>query len=756
MSAKWFGAKGDASVDDSAALQKGLDTCVANQDKIKKFFIPAGNYILYSPLIEYKWDGTRYQQVTVSIEGESEHAGQAASGTRLIFSNNNLFCLGIQQGKRARVEHISFIGEFAPSFSGDFDFFSRSLAAFTDGVRRDTVHSPHCGIAIDPFGNSSAGGQPWSGDEYPGYTSWYRGPGGSVTQSGSTSVLVYDCYINGFVVGIGHSLNGVTKNAEITKILDCQFGLCKVAIAGGQDQEKCNQAIGLMVWQQVHTVFATGLYGHQIPGNWYVEKVNIAGAVQQLAYNNGLGYYASFYKDIFTERLGRIGFIGTVLSSRLSDSTFDFATPAEAGGYYDYAIDGDNTTYDNCIIRYYGPALPVAIKGSCHFKGCYFDRPPYAYDHEQGSGSNSTVEQDGMSTFENCMADSIRFGKTENIITSQTTFMNRWVVYGKRRYRDLSKIKQDLEVIEQIIDGGEKVSDVYWARAFNNANLCTIDYDANRTAVVAVGATYYEKFHVGCLVINSVNQIVGICTAKIPASNSIEIKYVSPSITDGSTHSLGCVYPRYNYGSFIGNTTAGSATITDVVFDPLGPSGSTCVGNLAEFPVFVNYAFTGGYQRLAKIINYNAGTRTITLDQGCPVTMTGVQLGLGRRTKYVEGLTDITLLPDNTILPAGSTVNVRPLATPGVERLFAVYKTGFVDTVGMGGGETRQAEWMELNLSKQTLAAYTTNAESSAYTGATDGEAKLSDLNDLRVAYENLRTAFDDMRTKLIATKLVS
>jgi hypothetical protein len=43
----------------------------------------------------------------------------------------------------------------------------------------------------------------------------------------------------------------------------------------------------------------------------------------------------------------------------------------------------------------------------------------------------------------------------------------------------------------------------------------------------------------------------------------------------------------------------------------------------------------------------------------------------------------------------------------------------------------------------RTHAAYTANTQSSAYTGAADGEAKLADLNALRVAYENLRVAHE-------------
>jgi hypothetical protein len=706
FSGKWFGAKGDASVNDAPALQKAIDTVIANNLSCKKITIPQGNYITYAPLIGYKYDTSnpdpafhRYNQFTIDIRGEYEHSGTSGTGTRILFGSNNTFAIGLQQGKRCKITNLSIEGAFAPSFTSDFDFFSRPIATYADGVRRDTVHSPHCGIVVDPFGNRpSVSGKPYFGDEYPGYESWYRGGvNGAGIQAGCTGTRIEDCYVSGFVVGVGHSLNGETKNAEISQIIDCQFAVSKVAIAGGQDQEKCNQAIGIMCWQQIHTVFATGLYGHQTPGNWYVEKLNIAGTVQQLSYNNGQGYYATYYKDIFAERLGRIGYIGTVLGSRVSDSTFDLATPAEAAGYYDYAIDGNNTTYQNCIIRYYGPAIPVAIKGLNHFKGCYFDQPPYVYDHEHGFGSNPTIEQDGMSTFEDCVYDSIRFGKSEDTIISQTTFQNRWVVYGRRKYIDLNRYKQLNEVVEHVIDGGGKVCDVYWARVFNNANACVIDYDSNRTAIVTVGANYVNRFRVGGLVINANNEIVGICNSINVPANQIEIKFVSPSITDGSSHTLGCVYPRYNYGSFIGNTTSGSPTITNVVFDSIGPSGSSCVGNLVEFPIHVNYAFTGGYQRLAKIINYNAGTKTITLDQSIPMTAIGVQLGLGRRTKYVYGATDITDLSDDIILPAGANVNVRPYLT-GIERNYIVTRTGFVDAAGIGGGETRQAQWYEVGV----------------------------------------------------------
>ncbi|MDQ3222949.1 MAG: hypothetical protein M3Q75_05670 [Gemmatimonadota bacterium] len=45
----------------------------------------------------------------------------------------------------------------------------------------------------------------------------------------------------------------------------------------------------------------------------------------------------------------------------------------------------------------------------------------------------------------------------------------------------------------------------------------------------------------------------------------------------------------------------------------------------------------------------------------------------------------------------------------------------------------------------KTLAGYTPDTEATVYTGAADAEAKLIDLNALRVAYQNLRVFTEDL-----------
>jgi hypothetical protein len=700
FSVKWFGAKGDASVDDQPFIQKTIDTVAANQDKIKTVYIPSGNYILYAPLIIYKWNGTRYLQVTINLKGEKVHAGQATAGTRLLFSNNNLFCIGIQQGKRTTIEYLEISGEFNPTFSSDFDFYSRSLAAYTDGTRRDNRFSPHCGVAIDPFGNRPSAGQIWAGNEYPGYTSWYRGDVSVDAQAGSTGTLIKELYIAGFVVGVGHSFNGVTKNAEMTQVIDCQINTVKVAVSNGQDQEKCNQVINLMCWNRVHTVFAAGLYGNQIPGNWYIEKVNLAGTVQQIFYFNGGGYYPTYAKEIFAERTGRVGYLGTKLKCHISDSVLDFAVPEYAGGYYQYVIDGDFTTYRNCALRYYGSAYgtPIAIRGKSYFDNCAFAVAPFVCDPEMMNSPVGTTisEQTGLSVFTNCTVDQLVLGDSQECVM-QISDMDNWMVYGDKKYRLLNSEWSQNESIQHVIEGGYKIGDIYWARLFNDPNLCVINIggDANRTSVINVGSAYINRFVAFSLIVTEGGLIVGYCTGVDTLTNQITVFFTGPDIVSGNSYSLGCYYPRYNLGSFIGDTTIGSNQITNVVFDTIGPNGSAIAGTLIETPIFHNFSLTGKYQRLAKIISYNSGTRTITLDQNYGMTSQGAYFGLGKRKKIVYGTNDIGGIADATILTAGSMAYVT-VAPSGIERTYIVRKTGFADAAGIGGGETRQALWYEV------------------------------------------------------------
>lgn len=88
------------------------------------------------------------------------------------------------------------------------------------------------------------------------------------------------------------------------------------------------------------------------------------------------------------------------------------------------------------------------------------------------------------------------------------------------------------------------------------------------------------------------------------------------------------------------------------------------------------------------------------------------------------------------------------IGTNAAQVYFEGVHEGGVDKVAVfGSTPVARAAQYTLNYStgSRTLAAYTTDPESSAYTGAADGEAKLSDINQLRVAVENLRLSHDNL-----------
>jgi len=366
FSVKWFGAKGN-NTDDYAAIQKTINTCIRNN--IRTVYLPLGRYKISRPLIIR---GTSGAFCTIELLGESSF-WDSNTGSEIFTLFNNSFAIGIQNGKGCKIRKLKISGIFTPPSSADtHKFYSTPFENFTDGKCRDSRYSPYAGIVIDPFTNLATDKIPADGG-YPGLLAYYGKSGKLSTQSGSTGTELEELSIDGFVVGICSSPNGLTRNAEITIINKVHFNNCKLCISGGQDQEKENVISNIYCWGGTHTIFGTDLYGSlRMAGNWNIDHVNIAGGVVRFIYNDQHGYFPTYISHVFAESLGSFGTLNSQLACEVSDCIFDFTYQSLAGQQTLLIANGENVLFRSCNFRYYGEKTPLLMQGNCVFEHCYF------------------------------------------------------------------------------------------------------------------------------------------------------------------------------------------------------------------------------------------------------------------------------------------------------------------------------------------------------------------------------------------------
>jgi len=373
FSVKWFGAKGNGS-DDQAPIQKSINTCIRNN--IRTLFIPVGRYTISKPLIVRglgKDNARNY--CTLEVLGESSF-WDSNLGTEINPSFTDGFAFGIHRGKGCKIRKMKINGKFTPPFKNDkMKFYNSSFEDFKDGICRDNRNSPYAAIVIDPFTNIP-GNELNVANYYPGLDAYY-GTNGNSRQSGSTGTEIEEININGFVVGICSSPNGITRNAEITLINKIQFSNCKLAISGGQDQEKANVISNIYCWGGTHTIFGTDLYGgKRMAGNWDIDHVNIAGGVVRFIYNDQHGYFSTSVNHVYAESLGSWGMINSELACEIANCNVDFEYPETAGTQTLITSWGKNVVYRSCNFRYYGRKnTPLRIAGNATFERCYFSGP---------------------------------------------------------------------------------------------------------------------------------------------------------------------------------------------------------------------------------------------------------------------------------------------------------------------------------------------------------------------------------------------
>lgn len=666
VNVKWFGAVGDGVADDWFPIQKSSDWVIAHNSAYNKVYFPSGNYAITKPIICYKWDGTIYRFFTITLEGEGSFWGTSNTGAVILPTFKDAFAIGIERGKGCEIKKLKIQGLYSNPATG-YAFYSQTFDQAKDATCKDSLTAAYAGIMIDPFSLTTS--LPVTGAYYS-VANFYRGTGGT---GGSTGILIEDCIVNNFVIGIGTSINGVTQNAELMKIEKVQFTMNKLCISGTQSQEKMNVVEHIACWGGSHTIFGLGYYGQQTYGSWSIRDVNLAGANNTFMHANWGGYFPSNISYVYAESLGRFGDVSGSVTSSIENCIFDFAYPDnEFGGTPTWNIIAGGPTFRSCNFRYYGTQWPVSIAGSSKFSDCYFEVMPIALG--LSSGSN------GRPQFENCNIQGTALGSTTKASFSRNA-NNLPMPYGDYTVYDNQENSGSLR---------ESLSSNW-----NEPYSTTIDLQAQRTIAIsgsdrhfkfAVNTVEATWFIVGRAVLYSTDDAqyypAGIVTAISAAKDTVTVSYSSVDLVNG-TYWLRSYHPILNAATFIGDVAAGDTLITNIATD--WGNVANLVGNVIKMP----NAVSSNKIQYAMITAYSSGQ--LHLNRQAYYTLNNYYFTNGM-TKTVERNTVNGNSYDNIILQKGGyVIDVNYPSALGRTEKFKVIKTGWLDPSTVGATDARRA-----------------------------------------------------------------
>jgi hypothetical protein len=626
----------------------------------------------------YRWAGTAYAFHGTCLEGESAFWEASGSGTVIRCAFKDKFAIGVQLGKGNRISKLKITGGFTPPFTDKYSFYQSTFDQFRDSTCRDSNFSPYAGIVIDPFSNS-AGQIPGDGG-YPGYTAWYRGNG---SVNGSTGISIEDVFINGFVVGICSSPNSFTRNAELTMINKIQFANTKLCISGSQDQEKGNVVSNLGCWGITHTVFATGLYGAHTPGNWYVGDLNIAGYVNRLIYNRQGGYFASHFKNIFSESLGRLGTLSSVQGSVVESSELGFAYyTTDAGQYISPQVECSGVTFIGCNMRMYGTVKPVTLYGTSAYIGCSFEAVPF-----------SSFTSNDNPSFTDCVigeaAELLGVSGTRPVYPPAAWRSFAYGNYSLAFGPDRLKVDNARPTAAYPIDLSGKTATL----------SITSDGKGIRSALVALSPDQTGRVRKGDIICSSSSDRLQIVLGTVTAvtAKGFTLSYIPAVVANGQSFFL-CVYLPLHNMTFLGDMTAGSNRITHVQADFGSLDAFIFQGGLMLCNKWIN---TRSYQAwrgsLFRIVSYDTATRSVTIDQQATQSASGVYFSNGNAVKDVhienfeEGFSYLDKQGAGEVLQEGGHLFTRDPASNGTVS-YRVTKSGYYKAAD--SRDPRQARWI--------------------------------------------------------------
>jgi hypothetical protein len=341
FSARWFGA--GKMKDNAVALQKGINTVLANIGRLRDFFIPKGVYPFGTPLTIASIYKGQYSGASIHMYGESPF-WDGSSGTILRYTSTQGFALGLQLNKGTEINNLTIEGQFKSPSPTDSLYYNIPFEQYKDANGK--CGETYAGIIIDYDGSKNVGG--------------------------STGVKIHDVSVGNFTINYLVSPNGKTFNADILIFENIKCGDAKVGFASGQAQEKGNVIRGIYSWGSIHTLISIGKYGKWQAGNYTIDGGNVAGRCIRLFDISQSGWYSTSITNLYSESIATVGTIMSQIPASVSNCTFHFVYAATIGRQTLFSSNTDKVKFSNCIFRYYGSKEPMKFASPAQFDNCIF------------------------------------------------------------------------------------------------------------------------------------------------------------------------------------------------------------------------------------------------------------------------------------------------------------------------------------------------------------------------------------------------
>ncbi len=406
ISTKQLGAKhdwnGTTGTDDTAAIQAAIDFSTYGGAKCKVFLSPGACKTTDTIHLGY---GDNL--VMIHFEGVGPAINAEPAFNYLSHSSINLQAsdrptIAVTNARHVTIKNISSRGlnwhqiqdNALGSTSQALDSLNSSnWVASSLHTNADSRYAPYACIAIDPY-HGSAPTPSYPNVTFPSYT-------GITTQydkSASSVVIIEDCTIAGFIVGLVIQPGNSDGNGDFTRLRNCDFSQCKYGVSVGQTQSR-QVDLDNVDFNQVFTVLTNSTHGKQLGAfGGHIRNLGIGNSIHIFDFGSLSTVQGIEFVNLYAEnlwRLGRISASSAVETSlRFVSSHINFYTVGETVGIPGWFLDdtggtSSNIEFVNCFLGTYGNVF-TCRPSSTRFKGSILvptDQLVSAYEYSASHGT---------------------------------------------------------------------------------------------------------------------------------------------------------------------------------------------------------------------------------------------------------------------------------------------------------------------------------------------------------------------------------